>query len=325
MIGGGRLILTELEKDIVERVSKAKQDGVIYITAEEFAELYGNKKVSLEHYTGDGLNAEWVYRSTQQPITVDGDKLTIGDKAFDATHIELITRYGVDPNLPDKDKHAIALMTFLMAYGDLDRGTAFERGRIYVAYHTLCRARAISSINGYEFSGKYAAAECGDIITIVPINGRKGGRFAVGKKWGTPLKPGLDKKRRKGRGCRYRIVNLTDVTGKARCLSVHRIIAKMFVPNDSNDNIYVNHRDANSLNNAADNLEWCTPAYNSKYSVVFHALQKALPDIDCHEWLDDCHDLTEKVLNQNDDEKTELIAAAAVQIAQRICNNRPAE
>ena len=43
-------MLTTLENDIIKRVSKADQDGVIYITAEEFVELYSGKQISLEHY-----------------------------------------------------------------------------------------------------------------------------------------------------------------------------------------------------------------------------------------------------------------------------------
>ena len=42
---------------------------------------------------------------------------------------------------------------------------------------------------------------------------------------------------------------------------VHVILAHCFIPNPNNYQ-YVNHIDSNKLNNALDNLEWCTNSYN---------------------------------------------------------------
>lgn len=65
----------------------------------------------------------------------------------------------------------------------------------------------------------------------------------------------------------YVIISLRpDVDNPARLqtFSVHRLVAKAFVPNP--DNLpQVNHKDENPLNNRADNLEWCTAQYNLKY------------------------------------------------------------
>ncbi len=45
---------------------------------------------------------------------------------------------------------------------------------------------------------------------------------------------------------------------------VHRLVGKAFVP-DYFEGAQINHKDENPKNNNADNLEWCTPKYNSNY------------------------------------------------------------
>lgn len=45
---------------------------------------------------------------------------------------------------------------------------------------------------------------------------------------------------------------------------VHRLVAEAFVENPNGYPI-VNHKDENPANNNADNLEWCTYSYNSRY------------------------------------------------------------
>ena len=55
-----------------------------------------------------------------------------------------------------------------------------------------------------------------------------------------------------------------NINGVVKRLLVHRIVAKAFIPNPNNYE-YVNHKDENHKNNHVDNLEWCTPKYNTNY------------------------------------------------------------
>lgn len=53
--------------------------------------------------------------------------------------------------------------------------------------------------------------------------------------------------------------------GITKSMSVHRLIAKTFHPNDDHS-LQVNHKDGNKLNNRADNLEWVTKAANIQHT-----------------------------------------------------------
>ena len=54
------------------------------------------------------------------------------------------------------------------------------------------------------------------------------------------------------------------VNGKSKRMLVHRLVATAFIPNPHNFP-HINHIDENKTNNIVDNLEWCTPRYNSNY------------------------------------------------------------
>lgn len=54
-----------------------------------------------------------------------------------------------------------------------------------------------------------------------------------------------------------------NINGKQQ--SIHRLIAKTFIPNQKNKN-QVNHIDGNKENNRIDNLEWCTAKENTRHA-----------------------------------------------------------
>ena len=64
----------------------------------------------------------------------------------------------------------------------------------------------------------------------------------------------------------------TMVNGTQKSFYIHRLVAEGFIPNP--DNLpEVNHKDGNTKNNNADNLEWCTRKQN-----VQHAIKTGLID-----------------------------------------------
>lgn len=69
--------------------------------------------------------------------------------------------------------------------------------------------------------------------------------------------------KQRGNGKGYLLVNI-PIAGKQATKTVHRLVAKTFIPN--HDGLpEINHKDNNPLNNNASNLEWCTNEYNIAY------------------------------------------------------------
>ena len=77
---------------------------------------------------------------------------------------------------------------------------------------------------------------------------------------------GKEKIRKPGKRRGYFFITLYKKGEKPKSFDIHRLVAEHFLPNPDNLPV-VNHKDENKLNNNVENLEWCTFAYNTIYSV----------------------------------------------------------
>lgn len=60
---------------------------------------------------------------------------------------------------------------------------------------------------------------------------------------------------------------LTLKDGTQKFYFRHRLVMLCFVPRDDADELQVNHKDGNKLNNTLENLEWCTNQENRIHAV----------------------------------------------------------
>lgn len=68
----------------------------------------------------------------------------------------------------------------------------------------------------------------------------------------------------------YLKIGLANGKGKSKQASIHRLVAKHFLPNPYGYTC-INHIDGNKENNSKTNLEWCSPKQN-----INHALETGL-------------------------------------------------
>lgn len=109
-------------------------------------------------------------------------------------------------------------------------------------------------VRGYE--GLYQVSNLGRVRSLDRCLTNKNGVTRICR--GRVLKPQDDTHG-------YRIVSF----GRKNHKKVHRLVAGAFCdnPNPRKFNV-VNHKDSNTSNNKASNLEWCTQAYNMAYGLL---------------------------------------------------------
>ena len=114
-------------------------------------------------------------------------------------------------------------------------------------------------VDGYE--GLYIVSDEGEVISLPrEVHTKNGSGEMTAHRKARKLKPYL----RGNEGLMYEAVALTK-DGKTVGHSVHRLVAKAFIPNPD-DLPEVNHKDKDTTNNCVENLEWCTRQYNIEYS-----------------------------------------------------------
>lgn len=114
-------------------------------------------------------------------------------------------------------------------------------------------------IEGY--SGKYQVSNQGNVRSFSRWSN---GKILKGGKCGNPGP--------------YRFVALVGEGRKdIKNCYIHRLVAEAFLENPNNYS-EVNHKDGNTLNNVAENLEWCTHYYNMHHAfengLIDHSLQR---------------------------------------------------
>ena len=109
---------------------------------------------------------------------------------------------------------------------------------------------------GYE--GLYLVSDDGRIYSLPRVVNNGRGEYL---REGRILKQGIRSKN----NLEYAFVALSNGCGETEYKSVHRIVGEAFLTKADGQDV-INHKDHNTLNNHADNLEWCTQQYNAEYS-----------------------------------------------------------
>ena len=73
--------------------------------------------------------------------------------------------------------------------------------------------------------------------------------------------------------CTDKLVTYPDGVYTYKKISIHRLVADAFIPNNNPDHVFVNHIDRRRWNNFYSNLEWCTPQEN-----IIHAHNTEIPE-----------------------------------------------
>lgn len=119
--------------------------------------------------------------------------------------------------------------------------------------HTFSR-EVWKDIEGYE--GIYQVSDLGRVKRVEStVVRKKQGNFTKPEKL---MKPNVTPKG-------YLRIQLSK-EGSTKNKFVHSLVAETFLDKPSGDNLQVNHKDGNKLNNKKGNLEWVTPSENQQHA-----------------------------------------------------------
>lgn len=119
-------------------------------------------------------------------------------------------------------------------------------------------------IPGYE--GLYEVSTKGRVKKLERVTVRKNGRKYHKKE--RILKSWTNYKG-------YLCVNIYSNEGKQKYATIHRLVAKAFIPNPDNKP-QVNHKDEVKTNNCVENLDWMTAKENNNYGTRIERITKAI-------------------------------------------------
>ena len=123
-------------------------------------------------------------------------------------------------------------------------------------------------IEGYE--GLYQVSNLGRVRSLGRTIQRR-------TRWGTMAPYRVEGRMLKILSASYNAcyVHLFDMNGKSTNHTVHRLVAKAFIPNPNNLSD-VNHKDENRTNNNVENLEWMSHVDNCNYGTRNERLSEKL-------------------------------------------------
>lgn len=138
---------------------------------------------------------------------------------------------------------------------------------LYISLPDKIDGEVWKPIQGFE--GLYQVSNTGRVRSVKRngvkfyVNGHSSTYFRKGKILKQSLTP---------RG--YYMVQLHKQNERTQYCFVHRLVAMAFC-DGYGDGLVVNHKDENTKNNRADNLEWCTSSYNTRYGSSSYKIAKS--------------------------------------------------
>ena len=280
------------------------------LSPDQFVKLFDGKQIVIECIItndDDDLTVHWQMPPSKANVQYNHEKKLVSVNGINiCTWLEASAVVDAEGSYMHKDACGIRVT------GDerlADNEIAYYRFYFEVEQGKRLYDYRLATGTVHHFDGRYVVAPSGYIFTCC-AHLQSSRSFLRSKFLWTPL---IARKQERG----HLYVQLTASHQKrAHPYRLQKIIASVFLPNEKNLS-EVNHMDLDVTNNSVENLEWCGRRYNLKYSTVFHSIHEALPEINCHEWVLVCRDITNKILNGGS--KKHLISVAIAKLAATPC------
>lgn len=117
-----------------------------------------------------------------------------------------------------------------------------------------------------DYEGLYEVSNLGGVRSVT--------RRIPHARYGTVVRHGYGKKASLDK---YGYLQLTlSKLDAGKCFRVHRLVAEAFIGPSPQDRPCINHKDGNKLNNAVENLEWCSSGENTRHAHKSGLVRKRL-------------------------------------------------